>query len=777
MSISFFQFPLFVIGQHLLNYDLIKDTSQWVLAYEDQFNYTHVDSLHIDNGGDYEPDDFRCGSDALADQSWSTLDVDPNQGFLTIKAARVPGRKDTICNGEPDTFSYISGGIRFAKYIYSDYFPYDPCSGTNAGLRYGLLEVRCKVPNEPYCRPAFWTYNGGEEFDIFEHTTGTGIIQASVHDHCGLNNTNTPPFIHRKTCPPQPMWPNYDTTASVCKVEHQTDFNLSDDFHTYSLMWTNDGNDNSILTWFFDGRELHTETRANIANCPHDFRLNLGMGFEAYYSGVDTAKFIIDYVRIYQQKVSTLGDPYLYSHDNILPLSGESDLLEDNHKNFSINKTNGNVFAALATTGAIILYDSNNNKENVSSSYPWGPYQVGGDITAGNDDHIYYRGQNGRLQQYYRSNLGGWEHATIDWTSVGYEIHQNCGSLDYGDQSGLFYRGTDNQMHKFHYTGGQGNGWVHSTLDIIASGDGNRELWKIDGDVSAVFQRVYYRGVDGKLQSYYWANNTWNHETINANDLVSTACGAIEANGRASVFYRGINNRLYHSYKGEGGIWVHELLPASKNIQYVAGDIAISKNKVYYKGGNGQVQFYQYHVNHWMHTFLNKSDEYPTFSAVNNGIEISPINDRIYFDYLLALTNPKEFLFFYENQIEDDGDLVDIQCNTLLNVCPPNNLSPLVGEIGNILIDQQNKLKNDQIEIFPNPTKGIFNVTLGNEIWEKDQLTSISVFDASGRNIKNIKCSDECSNLEINISTENDGIFFIRIIQNNDIIIKKLVKQ
>jgi hypothetical protein len=529
-----------------------------------------------------------------------------------------------------------------------------------------------------------------------------------------------------------------------------------------------------------DGREFRTETRINIAGCPLQFIINLGMGPNA----LGNSEFIIDYVRVYQQKALTLGDPYLYSHywghDNILPLSEEPEILEDNHKNFSINKTNGNVFAALPTSGAIILYNPYNIKENVSPSNPLIPYQVRGDITAGNNDHIYYRGQNGRLQQYYRSNISGWEHAEIDWTNVGYEIHQNCGSLDYGDQSGLFYRGTDNQMHKFHYTGGQGNGWVHSTLDIIASGDGNREMWKVSGEVSAVYQRVYYRGVDGKLQSYYWANNTWNHETINTNDLVSAACGAIEANGRASVFYRGINNRLYHSYKGEGGVWVHELLPASKNMQYVAGDIAISKNKVYYKGGNGQVQFYQYHANHWMHTFLNKSDGYPAYSAVENGIETSPINDRIYFDPISPYS--KDVLLYYEKQIENTGYHIDYPCYeygsvVIVDGCPPNNPSPLVGEIGNILMDQQNNLENDQIEIFPNPTKGIFNVTFGNKIWEKEQLTSISVFDASGRNIKNIKCSDECLNLEIDISTENDGIFFIRIIQNNDIITKKLVKQ
>nr|WP_319399821.1 autotransporter-associated beta strand repeat-containing protein [uncultured Carboxylicivirga sp.] len=77
---------------------------------------------------------------------------------------------------------------------------------------------------------------------------------------------------------------------------------------------------------------------------------------------------------------------------------------------------------------------------------------------------------------------------------------------------------------------------------------------------------------------------------------------------------------------------------------------------------------------------------------------------------------------------------------------------------------------NDQIHVYPNPVKNIINIKLDNSLNKAD----IEIRDVSGRLVKKMKSNSNIFNIEF--SNQSNGIYFISIKQNDEIFIKKVVK-
>lgn len=87
------------------------------------------------------------------------------------------------------------------------------------------------------------------------------------------------------------------------------------------------------------------------------------------------------------------------------------------------------------------------------------------------------------------------------------------------------------------------------------------------------------------------------------------------------------------------------------------------------------------------------------------------------------------------------------------------------------LSNQNFELQN--IVLYPNPSKGIFNIALGNI-----QPTAIDVYDLTGKIIlskKDIKISNVEASL--NLSNAATGIYFVKITADNQSIVKRIIKE
>lgn len=79
----------------------------------------------------------------------------------------------------------------------------------------------------------------------------------------------------------------------------------------------------------------------------------------------------------------------------------------------------------------------------------------------------------------------------------------------------------------------------------------------------------------------------------------------------------------------------------------------------------------------------------------------------------------------------------------------------------------------NNVFIYPNPSKGIFNISLGNI-----QPTEIEVYDLTGKKVY-AKKELQISNYEAKIDLSNltQGIYFVKIINNNQSTVKRIIKE
>ena len=91
--------------------------------------------------------------------------------------------------------------------------------------------------------------------------------------------------------------------------------------------------------------------------------------------------------------------------------------------------------------------------------------------------------------------------------------------------------------------------------------------------------------------------------------------------------------------------------------------------------------------------------------------------------------------------------------------------------INGTLSNQNFELQN--IVVYPNPSKGIFNIALGNI-----QPTSIDVYDLTGKIILSKK-DIQISNVEasLNLSNAATGIYFVKITASNQSTVKRIIKE
>lgn len=175
-----------------------------------------------------------------------------------------------------------------------------------ANFKYGKIEMRAKLPSGRGTWPAFWMmptlsrYGGwpkSGEIDIMEHVGyDPNVVLGTLHTErfYGTNGRGA-------------------STDSLLSNGTLTSIDVLNEFHTYGIIWTE-----TSIEWFFDGHSLGSvsfsptkyQTLPSSVDWPFDQNfyiiLNLAIGGNwGGAQGVDNTifptKFVIDYVRVYQQ--------------------------------------------------------------------------------------------------------------------------------------------------------------------------------------------------------------------------------------------------------------------------------------------------------------------------------------------------------------------------------------------------------------------------------------------------------------------------------------------
>jgi hypothetical protein len=691
---------LIIICTLTSNAQIKLDTeSSWNTLFEDEFtNYNSINDLL----NEYILDDQRCKT--FFELSPQTVEI--NQGILSLKAIK----NNPTCNDS--LLNYTGLSLKYGS-VYSP----PECSHIDQqlGFRYGLFEIRCKLPKDDF-KASFWLYNNAEEWNIIE-SIGSGL-PTNVHDYPGGEDTDSTLF------PQSTVYNNRRTCGVFVPIERD----LTEYYHTYSFMWDYD---NRTLTWFFDGREIRTETRQEIFTCNHPFIFGITQGLAFAEQG----QFDIDYVRVLGLNAPT--DLYRYKYiSSSLPqdkeISSEPDALALGnaewifYRNFqdnisSLRLVNGNYVHA-----SITLNDH---------------YQVDGDVVVGSGNTVFYRGADDQLHIVSWDGTD-WNDDRIDGAYIsdlfGGALASN---LSTGGGNHVFFRNPRGWMS--HYYKHPTNGWVFG--NVISNFDLDH---RVNGDVVVGDNgQVFYVGSDNRIQMYSWTStNGWSHYYVDdywsTDDYkASSNSGALKiANG--TLYYRGLDNKVHtFSYDHVTQNWVNEVLPFEIPEDYVGGEIALPKGQdeeVYFIGADGYIQHCFLYKNHWLHRWVDERIDSTPSENKPNGVDLAAFfnaeNKNIVYVRDDNLRIFKDLSVSY-------GELENLVCNDDTGT-QSSELSFREEEDKNS-VDTHEDVGNHALTIIPNPALrgSIIDIILNFEALHPNTSSRrkalISIFDSSGRLVSN----------------------------------------
>jgi beta-glucanase (GH16 family) len=176
---------------------------------------------------------------------------------------------------------------------------FDGCAYTSARLIsknrvqfcYGLVQARIRLPRGRGIWPAFWML--GQNID---EVGWPRCGEIDVMENFGTDPSEVRGTVHG---------PGYSGAAGIT-ASHRADSDLSDDFHTYAVLWEPDR-----IRWYLDGHPYATVTPDDLRGDPwvfdHGFflLLNVAVGGAFSVRPDPSAAFpqamLVDYVRVYDR--------------------------------------------------------------------------------------------------------------------------------------------------------------------------------------------------------------------------------------------------------------------------------------------------------------------------------------------------------------------------------------------------------------------------------------------------------------------------------------------
>jgi hypothetical protein len=508
---------------------------------------------------------------------------------------------------------YNSGMITLNPNFQSD----NQCCSWTRGLVYGIFEMRCKLPRGNNVASAFWLWSGSTEIDVFE-ANGDGRLHTNNVHNWSVSEPHP-------TCQAQ--------------VVKQEGLDLSQEFHTYAVAWTP-----QKVTFFFDGRVTRTVSNIVTHPVPANIIINLSVNNGAnprdstypwelepggnplnVYDRMATMQ--IDYVRVYQPKPA-YSDPTQpnWAYNNYLAHGWQKETLDLPYQSYkamsfvpnciSASSTNGDVFYS-GPDGKLRRYNAAGNYEEIVaqefSTYPFFQNQaaIQGDVVVGENNQVFYKGNDNRIQTYYQATGGVWHHGWIDDGSVADTyISSQPGALTVVPGNILFYRNrSDDRVHQYKWTGVTStapNGWQHQ---VMAPSPGSAPyLEYASGDLTQYNGEVFYLGPGGRIQRYWNNNGSYEHGWVDPAASFSgspSACssqfGAL-APCATGLYYRGADNFI-HKFSRTNGVWSRQIISSTFPVN---GRLLVNDTgQLFYRGTDNKMQNFYFDSGQWMHGWLS----------------------------------------------------------------------------------------------------------------------------------------------------------------------------
>jgi len=666
-------------------------------------------------------------------------------GYLRLTADKVSPFIITYGSNEHRKVSYKSGMIQ-TKCVSGVWPPPN-------GYKYGMFEVRCKLPSGEPTWPAFWLYSGPTEIDIFEAGNTTRESSNNVHD-----------------------WTS-GTLVGCQVINHKLNWDdLSQNYHTYSAVWTP-----NEVTFFFDGREIRTVSSSSIPTFPYeaDIILNLGM---VSWSNLSTATMDIDFVKVYQFKNNNYGLSYKSSnefiHHDIYETAGSNiPLVNYKQQSITLNTNNANEVFFIGTDKR--LYKSTRSssgnwstaKINYNYNVPLPAANVEADLAYHKQyNYVLYRGGDSRIQFFGKSGNQYW-HWWIDddwnnWSSIP-GVSSTYGSIKVAPNGIIVYKGTDNKVHYYKNINGD---WKHFTLNHP-----NNSSSRCKGDiVIASDNNIIYKGYDNRLQ-IFWINRDGNYQHAWIDDYWYTSSYTVNSKPGSivysddGIYYNGTDNKIHRFYWS--GDWYHQLLPYSYgtsslgyiNGDYVRGSLAYDKStkSVLYIGYDGRVQFFRKNGSSYYHGWINDywvTDEYDADNNTNTYKYSSTFatNDIVYY----KRKDGHLSYFKYE-----PCEVLDPPCNSHINLRSTD-----------IISDQDDLRRFDDLNVtlYPNPAQNFLNIEIKNGISIEDRI-QYSIYSLEGQKLTSGYI--DVTIQEVNISELPTGTYLVKLTNNSNSVNKIFIKQ
>ena len=94
-------------------------------------------------------------------------------------------------------------------------------------------------------------------------------------------------------------------------------------------------------------------------------------------------------------------------------------------------------------------------------------------------------------------------------------------------------------------------------------------------------------------------------------------------------------------------------------------------------------------------------------------------------------------------------------------------------DYSDFILDKKDNLSN-RLNIYPNPNNGKFTISFVD--FTKSKPINMILMDGLGRIIKIFSTPDMLQNMEMDLSTSNGNLFFLKVIYEEEILTKKIVK-
>lgn len=223
----------------------------------------------------------------------------------------------------------------------------------------------------------------------------------------------------------------------------------------------------------------------------------------------------------------------------------------------------------------------------------------------------------------------------IDYTFNNYyNINTDGATIEAnGDDTKVFYRGIDNKIQFFSWNNATYS-WDHKWI----LGKNANPDFNIAGDFSVGNNDVvYYRGIDGYLDRYYKVAGVWTHQDVYEGPTlsmrVSIASNSIATLDDNRVVIRTTDNKLL-LYTYDGTVWTSAYIDGSPGYnKKVGGDLFKgTANSIYYVGNDQYIHYYEYDGVQWTHFWIESAtaDAITKISAEPNSLSIKDIN-KIYY--------------------------------------------------------------------------------------------------------------------------------------------------